>query len=247
MTQDDLERFFDGHAPIYLENCFTKNTIAEVDFLERELALPKGSYILDVGCGTGRHSVELARRGYMMTGVDLSAGMLAEAAKTASEAGVSVEFAQCDATKYVPEREYDAVICLCEGAFGLLGTGEDLIEHELALWRLFSKALKPGGKLILNALHAARMFRLHSNDDVAEGIFDPVRVTETSRMEWESPNGNQSATFREHGCTAPELMLLARAVGLQVEDVWGGTAGNWGKRAIDLDEYELMVIASKPK
>ena len=88
------EQFFNGHAPIYMNNGFTKNTLAEVDFLIEELKLPSGSSILDMGCGTGRHSVELAKRGYAVTGVDLSAGMLAEARKAAETAGVTVEWIQ---------------------------------------------------------------------------------------------------------------------------------------------------------
>jgi len=55
------EEFFDAYAPVYEDNAFTKNTIREVDFLIEELALPPGGSILDVGCGTGRHSIELAR------------------------------------------------------------------------------------------------------------------------------------------------------------------------------------------
>ncbi len=74
------ETFFDAHAPVYEDNAFTKNTLPEVDFLIEELALPQGGSILDVGCGTGRHSIELARRGYSVTGLDLSREMLARAA-----------------------------------------------------------------------------------------------------------------------------------------------------------------------
>ncbi len=55
------EEFFDAHAPVYEDNIFTKNTIREVDFLIEELSLPPGGSVLDVGCGTGRHSIEIAQ------------------------------------------------------------------------------------------------------------------------------------------------------------------------------------------
>ncbi len=74
------EEFFDAHAPLYDQNDFTQNTVGEVDFILDELSVPAGASILDVGCGTGRHSIELARRGYDVTGLDLSAQMLARAA-----------------------------------------------------------------------------------------------------------------------------------------------------------------------
>ncbi len=69
------QTFFDAHAPEYMKNCLTTNTVAEVGFVIRELGVRPGSLILDIGCGTGRHAVELARRGNRVTGVDQSAGM----------------------------------------------------------------------------------------------------------------------------------------------------------------------------
>ena len=95
------ERFFDEHASRYMDNVFVTNTLVEVDFLLEQLAIPPGGTILDIGCGTGRHSVELARRGYQVTGVDLSAGMLAKAEEAAEEAGVNVRWIRQDATQFV--------------------------------------------------------------------------------------------------------------------------------------------------
>ena len=84
MTEKNTwEAFFDAHAPVYEDNVFTKNTVREVDFLLEELSLQPGDSILDVGCGTGRHSIELAKRGYAVTGLDLSSEMLARAADAA--------------------------------------------------------------------------------------------------------------------------------------------------------------------
>ena len=77
--RSELEQFFDGHAPRYMDEPWTAATVEEVDFLEQELRLASGACVLDVGCGTGCHAVELARRGYRVTGVDISSGMLAEA------------------------------------------------------------------------------------------------------------------------------------------------------------------------
>ena len=85
------ETFFDVHAPVYDENVFTKNTVKEVDFILEELGIPARGAVLDVGCGTGRHSIELARRGYAVTGLDLSSEMLAGAATAAKTAAVYVE------------------------------------------------------------------------------------------------------------------------------------------------------------
>ena len=94
------ETFFDAHATVYEDNVFTKNTILEVDFLLEELLLQPGGSILDVGCGTGRHAIELARRGYAVTGLDLSSVMLARAAHAAKAAGVHVDWIHADATQF---------------------------------------------------------------------------------------------------------------------------------------------------
>lgn len=121
------QEFFDGHAPNYLQNCFTKNTVAEVDFLIEALGLSPGASVLDVGCGTGRHAIELARRGYRVTGLDISAGMLEQARQGAQAAGVQIRWRHEDATAFAVNEQFDGVICLCEGALGLLGQGDDAI------------------------------------------------------------------------------------------------------------------------
>src|SRR5262245_6349015 len=129
----DWERFFDACAPHYLKWSFTKDTDVEIEFLCNELDLPAGASILDIGCGTGRHAVALAKRGFRMTGIDLSRGMLREASRAAQAAGVKVDFVHADATTFRTDRKFDAVICLCEGAFTLIGSGDDPWEHDLAI------------------------------------------------------------------------------------------------------------------
>jgi SAM-dependent methyltransferase len=237
------EEFFDAHAPVYEENVFTKNTLREVDFLLEELDLPPGGSVLDVGCGTGRHAVELARRGYAVTGLDLSSGMLAQAADAAKAAGVQVEWVHADATQFSFPGKFDAAVGLCEGAFGLLGQGDDPIEQPLAILRNIARSLKPGGKTVFTVLNAALMIRKHRNEDVAERRFDPLTMVESS--EFPPREGLPPVATRERGFVATELVLLFRVAGLSVLNIWGGTAGNWGRRPIDLDEIEIMVVARK--
>jgi ubiquinone/menaquinone biosynthesis C-methylase UbiE len=106
-AKNTWEAFFDAHAPVYEDNVFTKNTVREVDFLLEELSLQSGGSVLDVGCGTGRHSIELAKRGYEVTGLDLSSEMLARAADSAKAAGVNVDWIRADATRFALPRKYD--------------------------------------------------------------------------------------------------------------------------------------------
>ena len=242
-TKTAFQEFFDGHAPNYLQNCFTKNTIAEVDFLIEVLRLRVGDSVLDVGCGTGRHAIELARRGYPVTGVDISAGMLEQAKKEAQAAGVEVQWRQDDATSFVLSDQFDAVICLCEGAFGLLGRGDDPIGQPSAILRRVEAALKPSAKCLFTVLNGFAMARRHSNTDVAKSVFDPLGLTELSDVQPRPVAGG--GEMRERGFVPTELTLLFRTAGLQVMNIWGGTAGNWGRRPVDLDEMEIMVLACK--
>jgi cyclopropane fatty-acyl-phospholipid synthase-like methyltransferase len=245
MTRNEWEEFFDGHAPVYMENSFTKNTVEEVEFVLEELGLPPGSRILDVGCGTGRHVVELARRGYQLTGVDISSGMLAKAEKAAREADVKVELIHADATRFTSDKLFDAAICLCEGAFSLLGGEDDPIEHDLTILYNIHAALKSGARFILTTANACRLIRQATQDDVENGRFDPVTMVEVFTVEWDTPQGKKSLLVRDRSYVPTELVLLFRQAGFQVEHVWGGTAGNWGRRKIHLDEMEIMVVARK--
>lgn len=244
-TENGWRYFFDRYAPRYMEEGFTRNTLAEVDFIERELALAKGAAILDVGCGTGRHSLELARRCYRVTGLDLSPSMLAEAAKARDREGLALELVQADATEFRLARIFDACICLCEGAFGLLAMDEDPIGRDLKILRRIAASLAPGGRFLLTALNALRTIRRYADEDVAAGRFDQLGLAEVYPLQKLLPEAPAGLLVKEKGFTAPELRLLLEIAGFETEGIWGGTAGNWAKEPLRLDEMEIMILARK--
>jgi hypothetical protein len=146
---------------------------------------------------------------------------------------------------------FDACICLCEGSFSLLNADDDPTEHDIAILRGIAASLVPGGRFVLTALNAPRKIPAFSDEDVARGKFDNLTLCEASllgaavshRAGVVLPEEVASATVMEKGFTAMELTLMLQVAGFRVENVWGGTAGSWGKRPLLMDEIELMVLA----
>jgi ubiquinone/menaquinone biosynthesis C-methylase UbiE len=73
------EELFENYGVKYDNESFTQGTIGECDFIEKEIGYNKATKILDIGCGTGRHAIELTRRGYKVVGVDLLESQLKRA------------------------------------------------------------------------------------------------------------------------------------------------------------------------
>jgi SAM-dependent methyltransferase len=148
-------QLFEDYADSYDREPFTQGTAGEVDFIEREIGHDRDCRILDIGCGTGRHSIELARRGYRVTGIDLSESQIRKAREKAALAEVGVRFLLKDAAALDFFSEYDLALVICEGAFPLMETDE----KNFLILQNASRALRPGGKLILTTLNG--LFPLH--------------------------------------------------------------------------------------
>ncbi len=119
----------------------------EVDFIEDRLGIERGGSLLDLACGTGRHAIELARRGYQVVGFDLSLAMLARAGEEAQEREVKINFVQGDMREMTFEEQFDGVYCW--------GTSFGYFEEEknAAVIDRVRRALRAGGLLLLDVVN----------------------------------------------------------------------------------------------
>ena len=237
VAKNQFHAFFEALGRSYLDEGFAQNTVAEVDFLLQTLDIEPGQCILDMGCGPGRHAIELARLGYRVTGVDYTRSFLQIGREMAAEAGVQVEFICQDAREFTRIRAYDAAICICEGAFGLLQRDED----NLRILRNIADALKPGANFVLTTLNGYRAIRSAPRQNAADHWFDSLRCLSAGVYELEG----KRYQGLERAYIVPELLKMHAAVGLEVRRVYGGTAGKWGSRELDLDEMEVMLISRR--
>ena len=96
-TKQWYETLFENYGEKYDNESFAQGTIGECDFIEKEINYNKTLKIIDIGCGTGRHSIELTKRGYSMTGIDLSESLLEKARDKAKQSGLLIDFQKQDA------------------------------------------------------------------------------------------------------------------------------------------------------
>ncbi len=186
------EKLFENYGQKYDSESFTQGTIGECDFIEQEIGFNKSVRILDIGCGTGRHSIELSKRGYQVTGIDLSDSQLVRAREKAEKQGQNIDFLKHDARILPFKNEFDLVIMLCEGAFSLMETDE--MNYEIL--KNATKSLKEHGNIIFTTLNG--LFPLyHSVEEYCASTTDPGNATYRS-------NTFDLMTFRDHNITEVE-------------------------------------------
>jgi len=239
--------FDDEYLRIYQPQLTPERTRGEADFIVQSLRLPPAARVLDLACGHGRHAVELARRGFRMTGVDLSERYLEMAAEEARRAGVEVEWLARD----MRQLDFDGAF---EGAYSFFTSFGyyDERENEAVIQRL-ARALKPGGRVLLDLMNRDRLLASppgrtwNQRDDGAllmeESALDPrtsrVRVRQTLIDPQTGPRPVKEFEVRLYTCA--ELAAILDRQGLEVRDVWGGA----DRTPYVADSPRLVLLAER--
>jgi SAM-dependent methyltransferase len=238
-----FEGLADHLGRAYLRYSFTYGTEQEVAFLVDVLALSEGSRVLDVGCGPGRHAHALARRGMKVHGVDIS-DRFVELARADAPPGATFE--RADARHLEFDAGFDAVISLCQGAFGLAGLPGAPLDHDPdgVILGGMARALRPGAPLAVSAFSGYFQVR-HDEPDVT--TFDADAGVNHERTQIRDEAGAVADVDLWTSCFTPrELRLLAREAGLVPEAVWAVRPGDYARRAPDLEHEEFLLVARRP-
>lgn len=238
------EQWFDtDEYELVYQNRDEGEAIRLIELVERVTQPSEGSSVLDIGCGRGRHAVEFARRGYRVTGLDLSERSLKAAAARSSEAGVDVRWIRQDMRKPVPEA-FDRVV----NFFTAFGYFEDPLEHQRALDAMAGSVDKSGWLVqdFLNAEHVQRHLVAADVKTIGEWEVRQRRHIQDGRIRKriEFRRGESSHTFEESVAllSREDLEALHRAAGLEVQEAFGDYDG----AAPGPDHPRVILFSRRP-
>lgn len=159
------------------DQSWVEDTKRQVDFIIKTLKLTGNERILDLACGFGRHSLELARRGFEVIGVDITAEYVAYVSEQAEKENLNAKFHCADIRRLTFQNEFDVVLNMADGAVGYLENDSE----NRKIFETISAALKPGGRHfmdIMNGDYARTHFPCKMWDSGEKGLT-------LSQFEWD--------------------------------------------------------------
>lgn len=223
-----------------------EQTKAETEFLHRIFGGKPRAKLLDVPCGSGRHSVELASRGYLITGVDFSEDCLQDARECAARAGVTVQWVRADMLNLSWTSEFDGAFCLGNSFHYFDAQGTRAFVAGIA------RALKPGGRFIVDAgtvaesiLPVFREREWYKVGDILfliENVYRPADSCLETRCTFVRGEHIETRTAFHWVYTVREIRRMLEEAGLTPNQLYSSPGGEPYK----LGSPSLILIADKP-
>jgi SAM-dependent methyltransferase len=241
--EDDT--FWETVGPVLFSARRWEDAPREVEAMVTLLGLSPGARVLDLCCGVGRQSLEFARRGFEVTGVDRTATYLREARSRAAEEGLEVEFVQEDMRTFVRTGAFDAVINYFT-SFGYFSTEE----QEGQVLANACTSLRPGGLLLMDMMGKEILARVFTERGWHEE--DGMLILEERKLapDWSSlenrwiiigDGDRREVTLTVKQYSAAELRRLLKGAGFDKVDVYGDLRG----APYDMEAKRLVVVAHK--
>lgn len=229
----------------HLESIPQERTVCEVDFMLSALKIRKRAAVLDLCCGIGRHAIELARRGYRVTGLDYTPGYLETARRKAKEVGVKIKFIRGDMRRIPGEKQFDVVINI----FTSFGFFEKDAENFKVLSSV-SRCLMPGGKFLLDTMNRDWLIKNFQEMRWSDGSYGTV-LEKSSLDPREDLVATKFIWLRNGERTEHDIQLKLypystykrelKRQGLFITDGFGDFDGN----EFSIDSRRMIIIAVK--
>ena len=217
----------------------------QLDFFEAKIDLPDGAVVLDLGCGMGRHSAELARRSYVPVGLELVAERLREAYVTIGEADGTPRFIRADMRRIPLRGAVDAVVSFFTSFGYFVADAENA-----GVLREVGRVLRPGGRFLLDYLNREQVIRslVPQSTTERDGVtihqerwVDLRRGRVEKQVTLERGDDRRGYAESVRMFTLPELEAMLDAAALTVDAVHGDFDG----QPLTLDSPRVIVLASK--
>ena len=241
----DDDAFWESVSPMLFGERRWADAPTEVEDVVSLVGISAGARVLDLCCGVGRHSLELARRGFLVTGVDRTSAYLETARQQASHEGLDVEFLQDDMRTFCRSEAFDTVLSL----FTSFGYFEDPAEDRRVLTNAY-RSLRPGGVFLLDVMGKevlARVFRERIwREEEGIIILEEPRIGKDwgwidNRWILIRDGEKQEFNFSLRLYSAVEISELLVAGGFDQVDVYGDAKG----APYDHTAKRLIVLAHK--
>jgi SAM-dependent methyltransferase len=239
------DSFWETWSPVIFSEQHLARAREEIDGVISLLGIKPGAYILDLCCGVGRHTLELARRGFQVTGVDRTRSYLDRASRQAEAEGLKVVFVHDDMRTFCRPDTFDA----CINMFTSFGYFEDPAEDRQVLVNVY-RSLKSGGIFILDTIGKevlARVFR-ERNWEEGNGIFLLQEHKVSNNWGWMEnrwiifkDNKRIEFKYTHRLYSAVELASLFTECGFRHIDAYGDLSGS----AYDHTARRLVMVARK--